>query len=152
MEYATTLVLPRVSKGNPELERLWAYRTIEHLQAEIDYYGEEGDRAEAITDLAVEYGLVTDHTSMIVVREEVFRALGIDRRNRDRVAAERQDRDQRSQRAPVSRRADQASPMFSAPRPSSGSSGGGAMGLELLAMALMGILAAARRFRPGKGT
>ncbi len=145
VEYGTTLALPQVSKGNPELERLWAYRTIEHLQAEIDYLGEEGDRAEAITDLAMGYGLVTNYTSMVVVREEVFSALGVERRNRDRVAEERQSRDERARQAPVSRRADQASPMFSAPRPAPGSSGGGALGSELVVVALMALVALGRR-------
>ena len=34
--------------------------------------------------MALEYGLVTDYTSMLVVRDEVFESRGIERRNRDR--------------------------------------------------------------------
>ena len=73
---------------NPELERIWAYASIENLQAKMDYFGADQDTEDAITDLATEYGLVTDYTSMVVVRDEVFEAQGIKRRNRDRVATE----------------------------------------------------------------
>ena len=36
----------------------------------------EADLKQAITDLGVEYGLVTDYTAMVVVRDEVFDATG----------------------------------------------------------------------------
>lgn len=145
VEYTTTFSLPVQSDLNPELERIWAYATIENLQSRMDYFGSDADTEEAITDLAIEYGLVTDFTSMIVVREEVFAAQGIKRSNRDRVATERAAQKVRATQAPQNRRADQQKPMFKKNRPSTGGgSGGGAAGLPMI-LALSGLLMLRRR-------
>jgi len=144
VRYETAFSFPEVSDDTPELERLWAYRTIELLQSELDLFGEDRDVEGAITDLAIDYGLVTDYTSMIVVRDEIFEYLGIERTNRDRVAAERAARERRATQAPVARRVDQVQPMFTQSRPSSG---GGAMGLELLGLVVIASGALWRRRR-----
>jgi len=146
IEYKTAFSMPVQSDLNPELERIWAYATIENLQSKMDYFGADQDTEDAITDLATEYGLVTDYTSMIVVRDEVFAAQGIKRANRDRVATEQVAQQARAQQAPQNRRADQHQPMYTKKRPSTGGggSGGGAAGLPLL-LALAGILALRRR-------
>ena len=133
VRYKSRFQFPETSNDNPELERLWAYRTIEHLQNELDFFGEDADIGEAITDLGIEYGLVTNYTSMIVLRDEVFDAMNIERRNRDRVTEERDARANRATRSPVSRRVDEVQPMFNQPRPSAGGNGGGSMGVALLA-------------------
>ncbi len=135
VSYQARFVMPESTSANPELERLWAYRTIEHLQSELDYFGADADTEEAITDLGIEYGLVTNYTSMIVLREDVFDAMNIERRNRDRVANERNARQHRAQSGPVNQRVDHAQPMYSKPRPGTGS-GGGAMGIETLFLLL----------------
>ncbi len=144
--YKTAFAFPVQSDLNPELERIWAYATIENLQAKMDYFGADEDTEDAITDLATEYGLVTDYTSMIVVREEVFAAQGIDRTNRDRVATERAAQQARSTQAPQNRRADQQQPMYTKKRPSTGGggSGGGAVGLPMVLL-LAGLLLLRRR-------
>jgi Ca-activated chloride channel family protein len=146
VEYKTAFAMPVQSDLNPELERIWAYATIENLQAKMDYFGADDDTEDAITDLAVEYGLVTDYTSMIVVRDEVFAAQGIKRSNRDRVATERIAQQARAQQAPQSRRADTQQPMYTKKRPSTGGggSGGGAAGLPMI-LVLSGLLALRRR-------
>ncbi len=146
VEYKTAFAMPIQSDLNPELERIWAYATIENLQAKMDYFGADGDTEDAITDLAVEYGLVTDYTSMIVVRDEVFAAQGIKRSNRDRVATERAAQQTRAQQPVQSRRADTQQPMYTKKRPSTGGggSGGGAAGLPMI-LALSGLLALRRR-------
>ncbi len=139
--YTTEIQLPDQSLLNPELERLWAYATIENLQAKIDYLGEDSDSKHAITSIATDHGLVTDYTSMVVLEEDRFKALGIDRTNSQRVAAERQARDQRAQ-APVTQgRADKAQPMFDKQRAAvGGRSGGGAVDpwMILMLLVLMG--------------
>jgi Ca-activated chloride channel family protein len=134
IEYKTTFPVPIQSDLNPELERIWAYATIENLQSKMDYFGADQDTEDAITDLATEYGLVTDYTSMIVVRDEVFAAQGIKRSNRDRVATEQVAQQARAQQAPQNRRADQHQPMYTKKRPSTGGggSGGGAAGLPMI--------------------
>jgi Ca-activated chloride channel family protein len=146
VEYKTAFAMPIQSDLNPELERIWAYATIENLQAKMDYFGTDGDTEDAITDLAVEYGLVTDYTSMIVVRDEVFAAQGIKRSNRDRVATERAAQQTRAQQPVQPRRADTQQPMYTKKRPSTGGggSGGGAAGLPMI-LALSGLLALRRR-------
>lgn len=74
--YSTEITLPEQSELHPELERIWAFATIESMQAKMDYLGDEensnADTKQAITDLAVQYDLVTDYTSMLIVRDEVF--------------------------------------------------------------------------------
>ncbi len=146
VEYETAFAVPVQSDLNPELERIWAYATIENLQAKMDYFGADQDTEDAITDLATEYGLVTDYTSMIVVRDEVFAAQGITRSNRDRVATERAAQKTRAQQTPQNRRVDQQQPMYNKNRPSTGGggSGGGAAGLPMI-LALTGLLALRRR-------
>ncbi|MES9994059.1 MAG: VIT and VWA domain-containing protein [Candidatus Thiodiazotropha sp.] len=133
-EYASRFEFPAQSRRNPEIERLWAFATIEDLQNQIDYLGEDADSRQAIIDIAKEYSLVTDYTSMIVLREEQFQNYGIDRLNKARVASEQAARQQRSATPVVDNRVDRQQPMYSQPRayPSSGSSGGGALGPWLL--------------------
>ncbi|MGB0204616.1 MAG: VIT and vWA domain-containing protein [Neptuniibacter sp.] len=112
--YTTRFILPEAATDHPELERLWAFAAIEELQAEMDYLGAEADAEQAIVDTAVEYGLVTDYTSMIVVRDEVFKALNLERSNKLRVEKEQLAREHRKT-APVSEqmnRVDKQQPMF----------------------------------------
>ena len=146
VEYKTAFMMPVQSDLNPELERIWAYATIENLQSKMDYFGADQDTEDAITDLATEYGLVTDYTSMIVARDEVFAAQGIKRTNRERVATERAAQQTRAARAPQSRRVDQQKPMYKKRRPSTGGggSGGGAIGLPMI-LPLIGLILFRRR-------
>ncbi len=122
--YHTQFAFPATTQENPELERLWAFASIEDLQAQMQDFGEKADLKRAATDLALEHGLVTDYTSMIVLREEQFAARGIKRENAARRALEQAAQQQRSQRAAVSRRVDTQQPMYSGSRASH--SGGGA--------------------------
>ncbi|MEW6647634.1 MAG: VIT and VWA domain-containing protein [Pseudomonadota bacterium] len=137
--YKTEFAFPRQSKDNPELERLWAYAAIEDIQSEMEDFGEKADLKRAATDIALEYSLVTDHTSMIVLREEQFAARNIQRNNQQRVAVEQAAQQQRAQSAPVSRRVDQQQPMYTTPRPSHSSGGGGGAidGFMLLLLAVL---------------
>lgn len=139
--YQTQIEFPETSSAHPELERLWAYHTIEHLQSQMDYLGEDSDTEQAITDVAKQYGLVTDYTSMLVVREEVFQQLGIERSNQKRVEKERKARDQRIQQPVSSQRVDSKQPIFNKPRSTVSGGGGGGSGsfggLFLLALSLL---------------
>jgi len=127
---------------NPELERLWAFARIKALQEQQDIIGETEDSRQAITDIALDHGLVTDYTSLIVVRDEIFEQAGIDRRNADRVARERLARQARASQAIASTRQDTQAPAFDAPRQTTGSGGGGSLGLWIVA--LLGVLTAIR--------
>ena len=144
IEYKTRFPMPAQSDLNPELERIWAYAAIENLQSKMDYFGADRDTEDAITDLAIEYGLVTDYTSMIVVRDEVFAAQGIDRKNRDRVANERKAREVRAAQPPRNNRVDQQQPMYNNKKRPSLGGGGGAFGWPML-VALFGLLLMRRK-------
>ncbi len=136
--YTTEIILPEQNLLHPELERIWAFATIEGLQAKMDYLGDEessnADTQQAITDLAVQYDLVTDYTSMLVVRDEVFKQLNIERNNQQRTQTENQARQQRLQQPVTSQRADKQQPMFnpSQHRASLGGGGSGATGHWIL--------------------
>ena len=97
--YSSRVFLPDQALGNPELERLWAFAEIEKQQATLDYLGTDKDARQAIIDTAVQYGLVTDLTSMIVVRNEIFDQHNIDRNNKQRVENEQAAREKRQQAA-----------------------------------------------------
>ena len=149
--YQTRFPFPARSEQNPELERLWAYDRIRGLEQEIADFGPDADLERAAVDLGVEYGLVTDRTSMVVVRDEVFQRLGIERRNAKRSELERAARAEREQQA-QQRRVDQAQPMFSGSPPRLAGGGGGAGALSpwqvvLMALATVAVLAARRRGR-----
>ncbi|WP_407332762.1 VIT and vWA domain-containing protein [Enterovibrio sp. 27052020O] len=128
--YITKVTLPETALRNPELERMWAFSAIRDLQAQMDYLEQkDGDKEQAIEDIALEYGLLTDYTSLLVVEEQVFQELGLDRNNRARVTAEQLAREKRSAGNVQPTRADSSQPMFSQPTPthSGGSSGGGSV-------------------------
>lgn len=136
--YTTEITLPAESLLHPELERIWAFASIETMQAKMDYLGEEEssniDTQQAITDLAVQYDLVTDYTSMLIVRDDVFKQLNIERNNQQRIETENNARQQRLQQPAASQRADSQKPMFdpSQQRASLGGGGSGAIGHWIL--------------------
>jgi len=138
-EYRTQVNFPTLDKRHPELERLWAYATIEGLNEEMQDFGEDADIKQAITDIATEYSLVTDYTSMVVVRDEVFESLGIKRENKKRLQTEQTAQQNRSTQPVASQRVDTQQPMFNSNRPSH-SSGSGSMDVWLLMLILPALL------------
>jgi Ca-activated chloride channel family protein len=133
--YSTNFYFPEVSTLHPELERIWAFAKIEDLQNRLDYFEGGADIEQAITDLAVQNGLVTEHTSMIVLRNERFDEIGIERLNRDRVEKEQLARQQRTLQGVRDNRVDSSQPMYSNARASHGN-GGGAFGPWMLVLLL----------------
>ncbi|MED5389485.1 MAG: hypothetical protein VX793_11570 [Pseudomonadota bacterium] len=102
------------------------------MQREINYFGEEKDLQQGIVDLGLEYGLVTNYTSMVVLRDEVFEEYGIERRNAKRRQIEKLAKEQRQANAPASNRVDTAQPMYTSNRPSYSGGGGGAFSIGAL--------------------
>ena len=148
--YQTRFAFPATATDNPEIERLWAYATIEDAMAEMENFGEKADLKQAVVDLGVEYGLVTDYTSMVVMRDEMFDQRGIQRSNRQRIALEETARQQRASQAPVSRRVDSQQPMYTSPRPHLGGGGHGGGALDagwLLLLLPLAWLSIGRRVR-----
>jgi Ca-activated chloride channel family protein len=130
--YTSTFDFPETGTLHPEIERLWAFAKIEDMQNRLDYFGNDADIEQAITDVAIEYGLVTDYTSMIVMREERFQELGIKRLNRSRVEREQLARQERMTQGVRNNRVDSKQPMYTEQRSSHGNGGGAFDHLMLL--------------------
>ncbi|MCZ6674588.1 MAG: VIT and VWA domain-containing protein [Verrucomicrobia bacterium] len=125
--YTTVFNFPDIDTSNPEIERLWALNRIETLE-QANSLGklDSTESDSAITDLAVQYQLVTDYTSMIVLTDEQFQRHGIDRRNQARIQAERAAQIERNRNPVTNRRVDSSNPAFqqNAPRPNTGGGAG----------------------------
>ena len=138
-QYKTPVTFPQVATDNPELERLWAFAKIQELKEQQNIIGETPDSKQGITDIALSHGLVTDYTSLVVVREEIFQQEGIDRNNAARVEREHQARQKRAN-APVAQTVQDANqPAFPSARQTT-SNGSGSMGIWILfALGLLGF-------------
>ncbi len=140
--YESVLQFPSSSTDNPELDRLWAFATIQEMQALQDIVGETEDSRQGITDMALGFGLVTDYTSLVVVRDEIFQQQGIARHNAKRVEREQLARQNRVTKPIVQTRQDTSQPAFSAPRHTTSNGGGGSLSGWLLL--ILSVLAVAR--------
>jgi len=137
--WQTKIVLPAEDHRFPEIERLWALSRIEDMQRSIDRGEPESEYRAAIVDVATGYSIVSDYTSMIVMREEQFAERGIDRSNKKRVGIERKARQARATATIQQTRVDQSQPMFE--NRSSHSTGGGGGGLGAVGPLFLGLLA-----------
>lgn len=87
--WSVPVELPAIDESNPELERLYALAAIADLERAKWLDGKsEGETKDSITDMAVAYSLVTDHTSMVVVADSRKAAYGLGSSNADRRARE----------------------------------------------------------------
>lgn len=128
--YTSTFEFPDNRIDSPEIERLWAYAKIQNLQNQSDYLGEDiKENIDAITNIAIKYGLVTNQTSMLVMTEDQFEQRGVERLNRDRRETEKQAQLSRSTTPVKNNRVDTHQPAFSSSR---ASHGGGSFGWLLL--------------------
>ncbi len=145
VNYTTTFDFPDTATRNPEVERLWAYQSIETELYKMQLLGEDADAKQSVIDTSKEFGIVSPFTSMITVREERFAELGIDRTNKQRLAVEQTARQQRASQPVKTTRVDTAKPMFSGktqPSYSGSRSGGGGSGnLGVLGAILASIAA-----------
>ncbi len=140
-----TAELPTVDTANPEIERLWAMSRIDGTMQEIRESGEGKGRRQKVVDLALEHSLVTDYTSMLVVREDVMENEQIQRRNATRVKKERTAQQARTQRPVQNRRVDSGQNTFGG-RPSPGL-GTGPVGIFFLIVMGIGRIFGKRKKR-----
>ena len=148
--YSTTFEFPETATENPEIERLWALNQIELIEVK-ENAGQlpEHEAKTAIRDLGLQYQIVTDHTSMLVLADEAFQKHGIERRNQQRVAVEHAAQAAQANQPPRNNRIDQPQPAFDKSAPHVGNGGGngggaidpisGAIVLGLAAVALSGL-------------
>ncbi len=148
--YKASFKFPKISTLNPEIERLWAFASIEEMLQKMEDFGEDADSKQAVTDLAKEYSLVTDYTSMIVLREDVFAKRGIQRKNAKRIAIEAAAQQQRANAPVLNHTIDPgAQPRRASTHHMSFGGGGGAMSPVWLAM-LVPVLLIRRKRRVKK--
>ncbi len=143
--YSTTFNFPETDTENPEIERLWAMSLCEQIEAGRDRGDTDAKEADAaIRDLGTSYQIVNDQTAMVVLDDATFAKRGIDRRNRQRVATERQAQTVRAAQPARVAQVDQAQPAFSRPAPSigGGGSGGGALDRGSVVALLLTLLTA----------
>ena len=123
--YATDFAFPDIDTDNPELERLWALAMIEKIEAQERIGAMPATESEnAIRDLGLEYQIVTDHTSMVVMSDSAFADRGIERRNQTRIAREQAARSQKAQQPAKNYTVDQKKPAFKFKTPTLGGGGG----------------------------
>jgi Ca-activated chloride channel family protein len=120
-QYTTSFDFPAKAEENPELERLWALQMIHGIQRkELLGLTTAQEASAAIRKLGVNYQLVTDETSMLVVSDSVFSDNGIDRNNQTRTSTEHAAQVQKSSNPATNYQVGQGSPAFSGPAPSIG--------------------------------
>lgn len=130
-------VFPEVDQDNPELERLWALSSIEETMQVIRDEGESPTLKKEVMNLGVDYSLVTDYTSMLVLEDDAFENHGIDRKNASRVAKERAAKAQRQQQPVKNYNVDNGSTFKGLRAPSIGGGSGPVGPLFLLLLALV---------------
>jgi Ca-activated chloride channel family protein len=123
--YATDCVFPDTATDNPELERLWALAMIEKIEA-LESIGvmPVTESENAIRDLGLEYQIVTDYTSMVVISDTSFADRGIERRNQSRIAREQHARAKKAPQPVKDYTVDKKKPAFKFKTPSLGGGGG----------------------------
>jgi Ca-activated chloride channel family protein len=150
--YTTTFDFPAVDTDNPEIERLWALSQIEQIETKQDIgLTPAGEATDAITQLGVNYQLVTDHTAMIVLDDATFAKRGIERRNQARTTTEITAQSARAAQPVKNYQVDAQKPAYNAPAPHvnhySGGGGGGAFdGGDLLSLTVIVVLIGAARY------
>jgi len=148
--YRTTVEFPEVDTDHPELERLWALHRIESFEKQTRAgLLPQSELSQIERELGVDYQLVTDETSMVVLTEAAFEARGIDRKNQRRTAKEKQAQAARAAQPVRDYRADASEPMFNGRDAHTTGNGAGAIDPFSAAIALLlggaGILASRRR-------
>ena len=145
-QYTTRFQLPDVDTNNPELERLWALNRIQFLEQQKELgHNEVSESESAITDLSLQYQLVTDYTSMLVMSDSQFQEYGIDRRNLARANVEHLAQQNRIHNPVTNYRVDTAKPAFGdqSRTPSVGGGGAGSISgwIAMLMAAVIAMLA-----------
>lgn len=145
--YTTTVDLPEVDTGDPEIERLWAMSMIELIELKkAAGLQDAAESDDAIRDLGVNYQLVTDYTSMVVLDDATHTRRGIARNNQQRVALEQTAQSVRAAQPARQARVDTAQPAFPAPAPhvsrygGGGGGGGGDISDDFVFLGFMGAL------------
>jgi Ca-activated chloride channel family protein len=143
--YTSDFKFPDLDTDNPELERLWALAAIERIES-MERIGQmpPSESENAVRDLGLNYQIVTDYTSMVVLSDSAFTERGIERHNQARIAREQQARAVRSQQPVKNHGVDEKKPAFKFKAPSLGGGGGAIDPLTGGLVIFFSIIAAAK--------
>jgi Ca-activated chloride channel homolog len=87
--YSASFSFPEVAEASPELERLWALDMIHALEQQaLLGLMPIAEMEERVTALGIQYQLVTNQTSMLVLSDEGFAEHGVERLNEARTDTE----------------------------------------------------------------
>ncbi len=149
--YVAEFDLPEVDTDNPELERLWAMRRVEQIEAMVDRgQMDQGEARGAIVSIGVDQQIVTDHTAMLVLADSDFERHGIERRNKERSAAEQTAQAARANAPVRDYRVDHQQPAFPGNAPGVGGGNGGGAIDPVMALLIAGAGAAGLLRRQGR--
>lgn len=153
-EQLTAVVeFPAVDADNPQLERMWAWRKIDGLLAQIRDQGEAANLVGDVVALGTKYSIVTPYTAFLVLENEAaYQRFAIERRNLARVSEERAAAERQRQAAPAPSTARDIawSPGSGAGSPTGGGGGGGGGAVEWLFLASAGLMAGGRFWNRGR--
>ena len=150
--YTTEFTFPDLDTDNPELERLWALAMIENIESQERMGRMPAQESEnAVKDLGVDYQIVTDYTSMVVLSDQAFAARGVDRKNQARIMREQQARGVKSSQPVKSYRVDSdEKPAFKFKVPDLGGGGGAIDPFTGIVSLLFSLIAGLNIFRGRK--
>ena len=98
LEQTVPLAFPDADAGNPEIERMWASKRIDHLLKQVR---RGSDRKQAIDDvirLGEDFSIVTEYTSFLVLENDgEYQRWKIDRHNLSRLRRDRTAQAKRQQ-------------------------------------------------------
>lgn len=90
LEQTISIRLPDTDPGNPEIERMWAWRRVQGLLAQERTAGLQGKHQDEIVRFCEEYSIVSLYASFIVLENDAeYKRWKIDRRNAVRIVRDR---------------------------------------------------------------
>ncbi len=96
IEQTATLMFPKEDPGNPEIERMWAWKRIDQLLKKADRSGSRNQVIDEIVRLGEEYSIASEYTSFLVLENDnEYRRWKIERRNNLRLRRDRRAQDTR---------------------------------------------------------
>jgi Ca-activated chloride channel family protein len=138
---------PALDTSMPEIQRMWAWHQIQDLMRLINAGQETSETQQQIVALGTAFSITSPYTSFLVLEnEQMYRDFNIERRNRDRIARERDAQQARDSGGQPGQHFYPSADYT--PRSSGGGTGGGAispLGLVMLVTPL--VLGGTRRRR-----
>ncbi len=98
LEQIVPLNFPDVDTDNPEIERMWALKRIDHLLKQTRHGSDREQAVDEVIRLGEDFSIVTEYTSFLVLENDAeYRRWKIDRRNLARLRRDRTAQAKRQQ-------------------------------------------------------